>query len=114
MAEERKAFTDVPPLQIIAGDTVPTIYFDIDSTSGLTADVLIVEQNLPGVIVETVACSDCETGFCCEIPCTVTENLNGSYWYILEITDTATDKIYRRARGALDVCAAPKGGGSDG
>lgn len=108
MAEEMKAFTDVSPLQIIAGDTAPVIYFDIDDTSGMTASVLIVDQNLPGVIVETVSCSTCTTGFCCEIPSTVTETLNGSYWYILEIT--LSGKPYRRARGSLEVCAAPKGG----
>ena len=108
MAEEMKAFTDVSPLQIIAGDTAPTIFFDIDDVSGMTASVLIVDQNLPGAIVETVACDTCATGFLCEIPSSVTEKLNGSYWYILEIT--ASDKPYRRVRGALEVCAAPKGG----
>lgn len=112
MATELQAFADISPLQIIAGDTSPVIYFDIDSTAGLTANLLIAEQSLPHQIVETIPCATCATGFCCEIPSSVTEKLNGSYWYFLEIVVTETSKPYRRVRGALEVCAAPKGGGA--
>ncbi|MBP0973762.1 MAG: hypothetical protein J5851_07650 [Oscillospiraceae bacterium] len=117
MNEILRAFAEVQPLSVIAGDTSPIIYFDVETEhlSSMTAYVVLANKDTPQIQHgERISCSRTVTGFQCMFTSEITETMNGSYWYYLVIHNSDSGQEFRRCRGSLEVCAAPKtaGGGT--
>ena len=104
-----KIYTEIPDMEILAGDTLPTIQITVTgaSLSGLTAAAAIVSVQKPNAVLNTIACTSSETGFELTVPATATAGLDGEYY--LDVTISGTGIQYKRIRGLLIVRKSARG-----
>lgn len=104
-----KIYTEIPDMEILAGDTAPTVHFTVTGTSlsGLTASASIVSVSKPNTVLKTAACTATEDGFDLTIPAADTAGLDGDYY--VDVTISGTGIKYKRIRGLLIVRKSARG-----
>ena len=107
-----RVYTEMAPLQMLAGDTSPVIRLHVTSSqslSGASAQLILARQSDPGTQVLCVDCTQDGDGFAAVLTGEDTAVLSGMYDLHVRIT-LAGGTVYRRIPGTVYIRPVPQGG----
>lgn len=108
-------YEDFGELECLAGDTLPTMRIDVETSSSLTGctmQLVVADHADPTSALLTKPCERVEGGFVVQLTSDDTQDLGGRQCDLHFRLIGADEHVYRRLRGTLFVHHVAKGGTS--